>query len=99
MPLGHRRRRPERLPQAARCLYEAWKRDDQVAAAVYASLDVVEILFRKPWSAPEGTYEGCSAQPATGGQTCAYEHHGERYVFDVRPSEGGWRVTQMQGPS
>ena len=89
----------QNAPQAARCLYEAWKQNDQAGAAVYASLDVVEILFRRPWSAPEGNYEGCSAQPATGGETCTYGHHGERYVFDVRRSEGGWRVTQVQAPS
>jgi len=62
----------QNAPQAARCLYEAWRRGDQVGAA---------------------------AQPATGGQACTYGYHGQRYVFDVRRSEGGWRVTQVQGPS
>jgi hypothetical protein len=85
-------------PQAARCLYQAWKDDDRAAAAVFASLDVVDSLFRDRWSPPDGTFEGCSATPGASGQSCMFEHHGARYVFDVRPSEGGWRVTRLQAP-
>ncbi|MEA2844669.1 MAG: hypothetical protein QOJ69_2340 [Actinomycetota bacterium] len=85
-------------PQAARCLYQAWSDADRAGAAVFASLDVVDSLFREPWSPPEGTFEGCSATPGTSGQSCAFEHHGGRYLFDVRQSEGGWRVTRLQAP-
>jgi hypothetical protein len=84
--------------QAARCLYQAWSGADRAGAAVFASLDVVDRLFREPWSPPEGTFEGCSATPGTSGQSCAFEHHGGRYLFDVRQSEGGWRVTRLQAP-
>ena len=83
-------------PQAARCLFQAWETDDRARAAAFASLDVVELLFQLRWTAPSGTFRDCSANPSTGGQTCTFEHHGARYVFDVRRAEGGWRVTQFQ---
>ena len=82
--------------QAARCLFRAWEEGDRTRAAGFASLDVVDTLFREPWSAPPGTFVGCSAEAATGGQLCTFEHRGTRYVFDVRRSEGGWRVTQLR---
>ena len=85
-------------PQAARCLYEAWKNDDRALAAVFASLDVVDSLFGEQWSPPEGTFEGCSATPGGSGQACTFVHHGASYLFDVRRSEGGWRVTRLQAP-
>lgn len=84
--------------QAARCLYEAWKKDDRASAAVFASVDVVDILFRQRWSPPEGTFKGCSAEPSTGGQRCTFDHHGASYVFGVQRSEGGLRVTDVRGP-
>lgn len=83
-------------PQAARCLFQAWEADDRGKAAAYASLDVVELLFQRRWTPPSGTFKDCSANPGTGGQTCTFEHDGGRYLFDVRRSEGGWRVTQLQ---
>ena len=83
-------------PQAARCLFQAWETDDRAKAAAFASLDVVELLFQLRWTAPRGTFRDCSANPGTGGQTCTFEHHGSRYLFDVRRAEGGWRVTQLQ---
>ena len=83
-------------PQAARCLFQAWEADDRGKAAAYASLDVVELLFQRRWTPPSGTFRECSATPATGGQTCTFEHQGGRYLLDVRRSEGGWRVTQLQ---
>ena len=82
--------------QAARCLFQAWEGNDRTRAAAFASLDVVDLLFRERWSTPAGTFKDCSADAATGGQTCTFEHHGNRYLFDVRRSEGGWRVTQLQ---
>lgn len=84
--------------QAARCLFRAWEEGDRTRAAGFASLDVVEVLFRDRWSSPPGTFAGCSAEPSTGGQLCDFEHRGTRYVFDVRRSEGGWRVTQLRRP-
>jgi hypothetical protein len=83
-------------PQAARCLFLAWETDDRARAAAFASLDVVELLFQRRWAPPAAAFRDCSANPATGGQTCAFEHQGGRYVLDVRRSEGGWRVTQLQ---
>jgi predicted lipid-binding transport protein (Tim44 family) len=82
--------------QAARCLFQSWERNDRTAAAAFASLDVVDVLFRDRWSAPAGTFAGCATQPASDGQTCTVEHRGTRYQFDVRRSEGGWRVTQLR---
>ena len=85
--------------QAARCLLQAWEADDRARAAAFASLDVVELLFRQRWSPPGATFGSCSANPGAGGQTCTFEHHGGRYVLDVRMSEGGWRVSQLQRPA
>ena len=85
--------------QAARCLFAAWEADDRALAAGFASLDVVGVLFRERWSPPPGTFAGCSAEAATSGEVCTFEHRGTRYVFDVRRSEGGWRVTQLRGRS
>ena len=82
--------------QAARCLFQTWERNDRAAAAAFASLDVVDVLFRDRWSAPGGTFAGCAPQPGRDGQTCTIEHRGTRYQFDVRRSEGGWRVTQLR---
>ena len=82
--------------QAARCLFQAWEADDRARAATFASLDVVELLFQRRWTPPSGTFRDCSANSATGGQTCTFEHQGGRYALDVRRSEGGWRVAQLQ---
>jgi hypothetical protein len=81
--------------QAARCFYDAWKRGDRAGAAVFASLDAVDALFRQRWSPPDGAFKGCSAEPDTGGQACRFEYHAASYLFSVQPSEGGWRVTQV----
>src|SRR5690349_20885236 len=75
--------------QAARCLFQTWERNDRTGAAVFASLDVVDALFRERWSAPPGTFAGCGAQAGSDGQTCTIEHRGTRYQFDARRSEGG----------
>lgn len=85
--------------QAARCLFQAWETDDRARAAAFASLDVVELLFQVRWTPPTGTFTDCATNPGTGGQTCTFEHHGGRYLLDVRRSEGGWRVTQLQRPA
>jgi hypothetical protein len=85
--------------QAARCLFQAWESDDRARAATFASLDVVELLFQRRWTPPSGTFRDCSPNPSTGGQSCAFEHQGGRYVLDVRRSEGGWRVAQLQRPA
>lgn len=85
--------------QAARCLFQAWEADDRAKAATFASLDVVELLFQRRWTPPSATFRDCSANPSTGGQSCAFEHQGGRYVLDVRRSEGGWRVAQLQRPA
>ena len=82
--------------QAARCLFRAWEEDNRARAAAFASLDVVEALFRERWSAPAGAFEGCAPQPGTEGQLCTINHRGTPYRFDVRRSEGGWRVTQLR---
>ncbi|MDQ1413074.1 MAG: hypothetical protein QOE07_1662 [Acidimicrobiaceae bacterium] len=84
--------------QAAQCLYRAWEAGDRAQAAVFASLDVVANLFATPWTAPLGSFLGCAAQ-SDGGQQCHFEHHGGRYEFETRRSEGGWRVTEVQRPS
>lgn len=84
--------------EAARCLYAAWKAADRAGAAVFASVDVVDALFRQPWSPPEGRILPCTPDPQAGEEVCRYDHHGDAYVLSVRPSEGGWRVTQLQGP-
>ena len=83
-------------PQAARCLFRAWEEDNRARAAVFASLDVVEALFRERWSAPVGRFDGCASQSGTEGQLCTIDHRGTSYQFDVRRSEGGWRVTQLR---
>ena len=85
--------------QAARCLFQSWEEDNRTSAATFASLDVVDALFRERWSAPRGAFTGCSAQPGTEGQLCTIEHRGTRYQFEVRRSEGGWRVTQLRRPA
>jgi len=82
--------------QAARCLFQAWEEGNRTTAAAFASLDVVDVLFRERWSPPTGTFSGCAAQAGTDGQICTVEHRGTRYLFDVRRSEGGWRVTQLR---
>ncbi len=81
--------------QAARCFFQAWEEDSRARAAAFASLDVVEALFRERWSAPAGTFEGCALQSGAEGQLCTISHRGTSYRFDVRRSEGGWRVTQL----
>lgn len=83
-------------PQAARCLFQAWEEDNRARAATFASLDVVEALFRERWSAPAGRFDGCASQSGTEGQLCTIDHRGTAYQFDVRRSEGGWRVTQLR---
>ena len=82
--------------QAARCLFQAWEEDNRARAAAFASLDVVETLFRERWSAPVGTFDGCAPQSGTEGQLCTINHRGTSYRFEVRRSEGGWRVTQLR---
>lgn len=84
--------------QAALCLYEAWKRNDRTSAAVFASVDVVDVLLRQRWSPPEGTFTGCSDDRSTGGQICTFEYHGASVLFGVQRSEGGFRVTEVHGP-
>jgi hypothetical protein len=85
--------------QAARCLFRSWERDDRTGAAAFASLDVVDALFRERWSAPVGTFGGCVPQAGSDGLLCTIEYRGTRYQFDVRRSEGGWRVTQLRRPA
>ncbi len=85
----------QNAPQAAGCLHEAWKDGDRSRAAVYASLDVVDVLFRAAWSAPDATFKGCAAGTGAERQTCTFDYHGADYVLDVRRSEGGWRVTAL----
>ena len=82
--------------QAARCLFQAWEEGNRARAAAFASLDVVEALFGERWSAPVGTFDGCAPQVGTEGQFCTINHRGTSYRFDVRRSEGGWRVTQLR---
>ena len=82
--------------QAARCLFQAWEEGNRARAAAFASLDVVEALFRERWSPPAGTFDGCAPQSGTEGQLCTISHRGTSYPFDVRRSEGGWRVTQLR---
>lgn len=82
--------------QAARCFFQAWEEDNRTRAAAFASLDVVEALFRERWTAPVGTFDGCTPQSGTEGQLCTINHRGTSYRFDVRRSEGGWRVTQLR---
>ena len=84
--------------QAVRCFYAAWKEANRPKAEAVASSDAVDSLFAQRWSPPEGTLTPCTPDPQTGVQLCSYDHHGAIYLFDVRPSEGGWRVTQVQGP-
>ena len=85
--------------QAARCLFQTWEEGNRTRAVTFASLDVVDVLFRERWSPPTGTFDGCSAKSGSEGQVCTMEHRGTRYLFDVRRSEGGWRVTQLQRPA
>ena len=82
--------------QAARCLFQAWEEDNRARAAAFASLDVVEALFRERWSAPVGAFGGCAPQSGIEGQLCTIDHRGTSYRFDVRRSEGGWRVSQLR---
>ena len=82
--------------QAARCLFQAWEEGNRTRAAAFASLDVVDALFREGWSAPVGTFDGCAPQSGTEGQLCTINHRGTSYRFEVRRSEGGWRVTQLR---
>ncbi|MDP8992468.1 MAG: hypothetical protein M3N31_05350 [Actinomycetota bacterium] len=89
---------PASPDQASQCLYVAWKAGDRGKAEVVASADAVESLFRQRWSPPEGHVLPCFADAETGAHMCSYDHGGAVYVLDVRPSEGGWRVTQVQGP-
>ncbi|MDQ3569384.1 MAG: hypothetical protein M3396_01925 [Actinomycetota bacterium] len=84
--------------QAARCLYAAWREDSRARAAVFASLDVVDSLFARRWSPPEGNLRPCVSDPDIGALACGVDYHGAQYFFDVRRSEGGWRVTQLRGP-
>ena len=83
--------------QAARCLYAAWREGSRARAAVFASLDVVDSLFANRWSAPDGDLSPCFSDPDIGAQACRLHYHGAEYFFDVRRSEGGWRVTQLRG--
>ncbi len=89
---------PADAPQAARCLYSAWKANDRSAAVVVASADAVDSLFRQRWSPPDATLPPCTSDPATGSELCRYDHHDGTYLVDVKRSEGGWRVVQVQGP-
>jgi hypothetical protein len=91
-------RGPADALQAVRCLYAAWKAGDKSAAAVVASTDAVEALFRERWSPPEGNILPCIPDPATDAQLCSYDYHDAVYHLGVRRSEGGWRVTEVQGP-
>jgi hypothetical protein len=84
--------------QASACLYAAWKEANRAKAEAVASVDAVDALFRERWSAPEGTVTPCTPGSQEGSMTCSFEHHGANYVLDARRSEGGWRVTQVQGP-
>ena len=91
---------PTDANQAAGCLERAWRETDRSKAEVVASVDVVDTLFRDRWSPPEGTLRPCAPDPQIEGMACRYEYHGAVYLFMGRPSEGGWRVTQVeQAPS
>lgn len=89
---------PEDAARAVRCLYAAWKEGDRDKAAAVASVDVVASLFGHRWSPPEADLGPCHPNPRTGGEDCSFDHHSGVYLLDVRRSEGGWRVTQVQGP-
>lgn len=80
--------------QAAVCLHQAWEEGNRRKAAVFASLDVVDRLFLEG-RAPSGTrFGGCRSNGPNEGEVCSYEHPGVEYRFQVRRSEGGWRVTE-----
>lgn len=82
--------------QAAMCLHQAWEEGNRRKAAVFASLDVVDRLFLEGRAPSGARFGGCRSNGHNEGEVCSYEHPGVEYRFQVRRSEGGWRVTEAQ---
>ncbi len=90
---------PVDADQAVGCLERAWKEANRSAGETVASVDVVDALFADRWSSPGGVLRPCAPEPNTEAMTCRYEYQGAVHRFQVRRSEGGWRVTQFQKAS
>ena len=82
--------------QAAVCLHQAWEEGNRRNAAVFASLDVVDRLFREGRAPSGARFGGCRSDGHDEGEVCSFEHPDVEYRFRVRRSEGGWRVTEAQ---
>lgn len=82
--------------QAAVCFHQAWEDGNRRNAAVFASLDVVDRLFRGGRAPSGARFGGCRSDGHSEGEVCSFHHPGVEYRFQVRRSEGGWRVTGAQ---
>lgn len=80
---------------AADGLLEAWKTDDETAAARYATESAYKKLF-KEGGGPEGMKsQGCSDEDGT--YNCAYTYEGGALIMYVRETESsGYKVDSIE---
>ncbi len=72
---------------AADLVYQAWTKNDRVAAAYEAIPQAVETLFARSWSASDGwTFAGCGVAAGTFG--CTWQRSGEKLILEGNDSTG-----------
>lgn len=78
---------------AARTLFEAWARDDRIAAQRVAQPEAVTTLFARRWQAADGwSFSECSG--AAGSLICTWQRPGgQQLLFRVPSAAGGGTVT------
>ena len=79
---------------AAQGLFDAWTRNDRVAAALYASQAAIDALFANPFSSPAPTFQGCN--PSGAEVLCSYTYEGGAISMSVTGSaSAGYRVNSV----
>jgi len=79
---------------AAEGLFDAWTRNDRIAAGLYASQAAVDTLFMTPFSPPAPTFQGCN--PSGAEVLCSYTYEGGAISMSVIGSaSAGYRVNSV----
>jgi hypothetical protein len=79
---------------AAEGLFDAWTRNDRIAAGLYASQAAVDTLFMTPFSPPAPTFQGCN--PSGAEVLCSYTYEGGAISMSViGNASAGYRVNSV----